>query len=96
MGAAFGTVRQGFEGVKAAFAAAQADDRGGAQLCIFRHGEKVADLWAGNDPPADRLYTDNTLTGYTCNNMLWDSMKPYPRWLPWTAALREAIGMEAA
>jgi CubicO group peptidase (beta-lactamase class C family) len=31
--------------------------------------------------------------GYTCNNMLWDSMKPDPRWLPWTAALREAIGV---
>jgi len=96
VGTAFGTVRQGFEGVKAAFAAAQADDRGGAQLCIFRHGEKVTDLWAGNDPPADRLYTDKTLTGDTCNNMLWDSMKPDPRWLPSRAALREAIGMEAA
>jgi len=62
VGVAFGTVARGFEGVKAAFAAAQADDRGGAQLCVFRHGEKVVDLWAGNDPPADRPYTYKTLT----------------------------------
>ena len=47
----------------------------------------------------DKLIVE-TKTGiaaaYVCNNMLWDSMKPDPRWLPWTAALREAIGMEAA
>ena len=53
MGEAFGTVMRGFEGVKAAFASAQAEDRGGAQLCIYRHGEKVVDLWTGNDLLAD-------------------------------------------
>ena len=32
--------------------------------------------------------------GYVCNNMLWDGMSgPDARWLPWTAALREAVGM---
>lgn len=62
VGEAFGSVASGFEGVKAGFAAAQAQDRGGAQLCIFRQGVKVVDLWTGNDPPADRPYTDRTLT----------------------------------
>jgi CubicO group peptidase (beta-lactamase class C family) len=30
--------------------------------------------------------------GYVCNNMLWDGMTgPDSRWVPWTAALREAV-----
>ncbi len=56
-----GTVAPGFERVGAAFAAAQAGDAGGAQLCVYRHGEPVVDLWAGRDKVHDRPYTDETL-----------------------------------
>jgi CubicO group peptidase (beta-lactamase class C family) len=42
-----GTVEPGFEGVRAAFAAAQRDDPGLGQLCVYRHGEPVVDLWTG-------------------------------------------------
>jgi CubicO group peptidase (beta-lactamase class C family) len=35
--------------------------------------------------------------GYVCNAMTWDGQSgPDARWVPWTRALREAIGMEAA
>ncbi len=34
--------------------------------------------------------------GYAGNAMLWDALKPDPRWLGWTAALREAAGLERA
>jgi CubicO group peptidase (beta-lactamase class C family) len=51
-----GTVAAGFEGVRAAFLEAQANDPGGAQLCIYRHGERVVDLWAGRDPANNRPY----------------------------------------
>src|SRR6185312_7118760 len=57
-----GTVQVGFEPVRDAFATAQADDRGGAQLCIFRHGEIVVDLWTGRDVANDRPYTADTIT----------------------------------
>jgi len=42
-----GTVAPGFEGVRAAFGAAQRDDPGLGQLCVYRHGEPVVDLWTG-------------------------------------------------
>jgi CubicO group peptidase (beta-lactamase class C family) len=45
--------------VRAAFLRAQADDPGGAQLCVYRHGEKVVDLWAGHDPANKRPYGDD-------------------------------------
>jgi len=57
-----GTVQVGFEPVRDAFATAQADDRGGAQLCIYRHGEIVVDLWTGRDVANDRPYTADTIT----------------------------------
>jgi len=57
-----GYVSRGFEGVKDAFASAQAADPGGGQLCVYRHGEKVVDLWAGRDKVNDRPYTEDTLT----------------------------------
>jgi CubicO group peptidase (beta-lactamase class C family) len=57
-----GTVETGFEGVRTAFATAQATDEGGAQLCVYQHGKKVVDLWTGRDPVRDRPYTDKTLT----------------------------------
>ena len=56
-----GTVEKGFEGVKTAFAEAQQADEGGAQLCVYRRGKKVVDLWTGRDPVHDRPYTDKTL-----------------------------------
>jgi CubicO group peptidase (beta-lactamase class C family) len=51
-----GTVAAGYEGVRAAFLAAQAEDPGGAQLCVYRHGEPVVDLWAGRDSANNRPY----------------------------------------
>ena len=51
-----GTVAAGFEGVRTAFFAAQKDDPGGAQLCVYRRSQKVVDLWAGRDPANDRPY----------------------------------------
>ena len=38
------------------------DDEGGAQLCVYRHGEKVVDLWAGRDKVNDRPYGEDTIT----------------------------------
>lgn len=57
-----GIVAKGYEGVREAFAAAQAADPGGAQLCIYRHGTRVVDLWTGRDIVNDRPYTEDTLT----------------------------------
>ena len=57
-----GYVSRGFEGVRDAFASAQAADEGGGQLCIYRRGEKVVDLWAGRDPVNDRPYGEDAIT----------------------------------
>jgi len=57
-----GYTARGYEGVRDAFAHAQADDSGGGQLCIYRHGQKVVDLWAGRDKVNDRPYGQETLT----------------------------------
>ncbi len=54
-----GTVASGFEAVQAAFLAAQVSDPGGAQLCVYRRGERVVDLWAGWDPANDRPYGED-------------------------------------
>jgi CubicO group peptidase (beta-lactamase class C family) len=56
-----GTVAAGFERVRAAFLQAQENDPGGAQLCVYRHGERVVDLWAGRDPANDRPYGKDTI-----------------------------------
>ncbi len=56
-----GTVEKGFEKIREAFADGQKDDEGGAQLCVYRHGRKVVDLWTGRDPIRDRPYTERTL-----------------------------------
>ena len=56
-----GTVAAGFEGVREAFLAAQRDDPGGAQLCIYRRGERVVDLWAGWDNANGRPYGERTI-----------------------------------
>jgi CubicO group peptidase (beta-lactamase class C family) len=57
-----GTVERGFEAVRDAFAEGQAHDEGGAQLCVYRHGRRVVDLWAGTDKRKDRPYTADTIT----------------------------------
>ena len=59
---ASGYVARGYEGVRDAFATAQAADEGGGQLCVYRHGEKVVDLWAGRDRENDRPYGQETIT----------------------------------
>jgi CubicO group peptidase (beta-lactamase class C family) len=59
---ASGYVARGYEGVRDAFATAQADDAGGGQLCVYRHGQKVVDLWAGRDTVNERPYGQDTLT----------------------------------
>ena len=57
-----GYVSRGYEGVRDAFALAQSVDEGGAQLCVYRHGAKVVDIWAGRDKVGDRPYGQDTLT----------------------------------
>jgi hypothetical protein len=49
-----GSVASGFEPVREAFAACHAPEAGGAQLCVYRRGEPVVDLWIGRDPVSDR------------------------------------------
>jgi CubicO group peptidase (beta-lactamase class C family) len=56
-----GTVAAGFEGVREAFLAAQREDAGGAQLCVYRRGERVVDLWAGWDAANRRPYGEDTI-----------------------------------
>lgn len=56
-----GTVAAGFEGVREAFLAAQREDAGGAQLCVYRRGERVVDLWAGWDNANARPYGERSI-----------------------------------
>jgi CubicO group peptidase (beta-lactamase class C family) len=57
-----GYVARGYENVRDAFASAQAEDAGGAQLCVYRHGQKLLDVWGGHDKVNDRAYAEDTLT----------------------------------
>jgi CubicO group peptidase (beta-lactamase class C family) len=57
-----GWTAKGFEALRDAFAEGQKSDDGGAQLCVYRHGAKIADLWGGRDKLNDRPYTDKTIT----------------------------------
>lgn len=57
-----GMVEDGFETLRHAFAEAQLQDEGGAQLCIYRHGKRVVDLWTGRDKVNDRPYTADTIS----------------------------------
>src|SRR6266566_1257343 len=57
-----GMVEDGFETIRKAFAEAQVQDEGGAQLCIYRHGKRVVDLWTGRDKVNDRPYTADTIS----------------------------------
>ncbi|MBV9330621.1 MAG: beta-lactamase family protein [Alphaproteobacteria bacterium] len=60
--AVHGKVAKGFERVREAFADGQALDEGGAQLCIYRGGERVVDLWTGRDVVNARNYSQDTVT----------------------------------
>lgn len=57
-----GSTASGFEGIRDAFAAGQASDPGGAQLCIYQHGKAVVDLWCGQDRVYNRPFTAETLS----------------------------------
>ena len=57
-----GSVAHGFEAVRDAFAQAQANDEGGAQLCVYRGGLRVVDIWAGTDKIRARPYGENTIS----------------------------------
>lgn len=57
-----GTTAAGFESLREAFGQGQAQDSGGAQLCVYRHGREVANLWTGRDKVNNRPYTDETVT----------------------------------
>src|SRR6266851_4603871 len=57
-----GKVTKKFEPVQDAFAKAQAADEGGAQLCVYHHGEIVVDLWCGHDRQHDRPFDGDTIT----------------------------------
>jgi len=59
---ASGFVARGYEGVRDAFAHAQSSDEGGGQLCVYRYGQKVVDLWAGRDKVNERPYGQETIT----------------------------------
>lgn len=56
-----GSVAPGYESVRDAFSRAMTGDPGGAQLCVYRHGERVVDLWCGRDPIAGRPFTADTI-----------------------------------
>jgi CubicO group peptidase (beta-lactamase class C family) len=56
-----GAVAPGFEAVREAFVEAQRGDPGGAQLCVYRRGERVVDLWAGWDNVGGRAYGEHTI-----------------------------------
>ncbi len=56
-----GTVEAGYEGVREAFAEGQSKDEGGAQLCVYRNGVRVVDLWTGMDKANDRPFTADTI-----------------------------------
>ncbi len=57
-----GTTAPGFEALKPAFAEGQANDPGGAQLSIYRHGKQVVDLWTAERGDGTGPYTGDTPT----------------------------------
>ncbi len=57
-----GTIERGYERVRDGFAEGAKGDEGGGQLCVYRHGKKVVDLWTGTDTKGDRPYEGDFLT----------------------------------
>jgi CubicO group peptidase (beta-lactamase class C family) len=56
-----GWVASGYEAVRDAFERAHHDDPGGSQLCVYRRGERIVDLWIGSDMSTTRAETGDTL-----------------------------------
>ncbi|WP_345498086.1 serine hydrolase domain-containing protein [Nocardia callitridis] len=56
-----GFVASGFEAVRSAFADGQTTDEGGAQLCVYRDGAVVVDLWTGGDPVSGKDWDGESL-----------------------------------
>lgn len=54
-------VEPGFEAVRDVFLAGHPAEVGGGQLCVYRAGVPVVDIWAGRDPVNDRPYDGDTL-----------------------------------
>lgn len=61
-GPVHGSVANGYEGVRTAFAEAMAGDPGGGQLCVYRKGRRIVDLWTGIDPFGDRPFAADSLS----------------------------------
>jgi len=57
-----GRVERRFEAVRDAFVAGHPPETGGAQLCVYRNGAAVVDIWTGRDVVNDRPYDEDTLT----------------------------------
>ena len=49
---------KGYESVRDSFS--HAADTGGGQLCVYRRGQQVVDLWAGRDTVNGRPYGQKT------------------------------------
>lgn len=62
MGDIAGQVGRGFEAVCEAFGRGHPPEVGGAQLCVYLHGQPVLDIWTGRDVVNDRPYDGDTLT----------------------------------
>ena len=62
MAEAGGFAAPGYEAVRDGFYAGQAEQPGGAQLAVYRHGQKVVDVWAGRDTVNDRPYGEDIIT----------------------------------
>lgn len=96
MGEVGGRVDPGFEAVREGFAAGHPPETGGAQLCIYRHGRPVVDIWTGRDLVRDRPFDGDTLSVVMsctkgavaiCVHMLvergeLDLSSPVSRWWP--------------
>ncbi|WP_218021277.1 serine hydrolase domain-containing protein [Nocardia crassostreae] len=57
-----GFVERGFEGLRDGFVRAHDDDEGAAQLCVYRGGRVVVDLWMGQDPVSGKTWDAESLT----------------------------------
>lgn len=56
-----GTVERGYEPVREAFRKFQAEDPGGGQLCVYKNGKRVVDIWGGKIPEKNAPYTADTI-----------------------------------
>lgn len=64
-----GSVAPGFESVREAFERGHRDDPGAAQLCVYRGGVRVVDLWTGRDTDTGIIVDGDTPT------VLWSVTK---------------------